>query len=76
MQTALDLSVLMLIYLPTFYIFKASVFSGTLDPSVWVPSGFDTYTTNFAKDEIELLAVLFPANLVCFSVPLYLRLPV
>jgi hypothetical protein len=75
-QTGLDLTVLTLIYLPTFYIFKASVFSGSLDPSVWVSSGLDTYTNNFSKDESDLLMVWLPADLVCFSVPLYLRLPV
>ena len=75
-QTALDLVVLTLIYLPTFYIFKAVVSSGSMDPSVWARSGIDTYTTNFAKDEFDLIRVWLPADLVCFSVPLYLRLPV
>jgi hypothetical protein len=75
-QTALDLTVLSFIYLPTFYIFKAGVFSGSTDPSVWTSSGLESYTTNFAKDEVDLLRVWFPADLVCFSVPLYLRLPV
>lgn len=75
-QTALDLTVLTAIYLPTFYIFKASVFSGSTDPIVWARTGFDTYQTNFAKDEIDLIKVWAPADLICFSVPLYLRLPV
>ena len=75
-QTALDLVVLTLIYLPTFYIFKAGLASGSMDPSVWASSGIDTYTTNFAKDEFDLIRVWLPADLVCFSVPLYLRLPV
>lgn len=75
-QTALDLTVLTLVYLPTFYIFKASVFSGSLDPSVWVSSGMGSFQTNFAKDELDLVRVWLPADLVCFSVPLYLRLPV
>ena len=75
-QTALDLTVLTLIYLPTFYIFKAGVFSGSLDPSVWTSSGLETYQQNFAKDEFDLIRVWLPADLVCFSVPLYLRLPV
>lgn len=75
MQTALDLTVLTFIYLPTFYIFKAGVFSGSPDPSVWASSGWESYTTNFSKDEVDLLKVWFPADLVCFSVPLYLRLP-
>ena len=75
-QTALDLTVLTFIYLPTFYIFKASVFSGSPDPSVWASSGIENYQTNFSKDEVDLIKVWAPADLVCFSVPLYLRLPV
>ena len=75
-QTALDLTVLTAVYLPTFYVFKAAVFSGSLDPSVWVSSGLGTYQANFAKDEFDLIRVWLPADLVCFSVPLYLRLPV
>lgn len=75
-QTGLDLTVLTFIYLPTFYIFKASVFSGSMDPSVWFSSGLDTFQTNFSKDEGDLIKVWLPADLVCFSVPLYLRLPV
>jgi len=75
-QTALDLTVLTLIYLPTFYIFKAGVFTGSMDPSVWVSSGLGSYQANFAKDELDLVRVWLPADLVCFSVPLYLRLPV
>lgn len=76
LQTALDLTVLTVVYLPTFYIFKAAVFSGSPDPNHWASVGFDNYVSNFAKDEADLLKVWFPADLVCFSVPLYLRLPV
>jgi len=75
-QTALDLAVLTAVYLPTFYIFKASVFSGSPDPTVWFNTGITNYQTNFAKDEFDLVRVWLPADLVCFSVPLYLRLPV
>ena len=75
-QTVLDLTVLTLIYLPTFYVFKASVFSGSLDPGVWADTGLGNYQSNFAKDEFDLIRVWLPADLVCFSVPLYLRLPV
>ena len=74
-QTALDLTVLTVIYLPTFYVFKASVFSGSLDPSVWVGTGLENYQDNFSKDEFDLMRVMLPADLVLFSVPLYLRLP-
>lgn len=75
-QTALDLTVLTLIYLPTFYIFKASVFSGSIDPGLWVDQGLESFRNNFVKDEFDLIRVWLPADLVCFSVPLYLRLPV
>jgi len=75
-QTALDLTVLTLIYLPTFYVFKASVFSDKLDPSLWWHTGLENYRFNFGSDEPDVLRVWFPADLVCFSVPLYLRLPV
>ena len=75
-QTGLDLTILTLVYLPAFYIFKASVFSGSSDPSDWFSAGVDTYATNFGKDETDLLKVWLPADLVCFSVPLYLRMPV
>lgn len=75
-QTGLDLAVLTFVYLPTFYIFKASVFSGSLDPSVWFSTGVDNFQMNFSKDEADLIKVWLPADLFCFSVPLYLRLPV
>mmetsp|Transcript_39454 Transcript_39454/g.94886 ORF Transcript_39454/g.94886 Transcript_39454/m.94886 type:complete len:283 (-) Transcript_39454:292-1140(-) len=74
-QTAVDLTVLTLVYLPTFYVFKAGVFSGSPDPSVWLSTGLNNYSANFAKDEWDLVRVWAPADLVCFSVPLYLRLP-
>eukprot|EP00977_Amphora_coffeiformis_P002767 scaffold522_cov168-Amphora_coffeaeformis.AAC.14 len=75
-QTALDLTVLTAVYLPAFYIFKASVFEGSVDPTVWFGAGWDTYVSNFMKDEFDLVRVWLPADLVCFSVALYLRLPV
>lgn len=76
MQIALDLTIMTFVYLPMFYIFKAIVFSGSSDPSVWVSTGLSDYVMNFSKDESDSLTVWFPADLVCFSVPLYLRLPV
>jgi Mpv17 / PMP22 family len=75
-QTILDLTVLTVVYLPTFYIFKASIFSGSLDPTVWFSTGIGQYTSHFAQDEWDLIRVWLPADLVCFSVPLYMRLPV
>ena len=54
------------------------MFSGsdTFDPSVWLSTGLDNYSNNFSKDELDLIRVWFPADLICFSVALYLRLPV
>jgi hypothetical protein len=76
-QTILDLAVLTAVYLPAFYIFKASVFQGTAsEPSLWLSTGWDTYLHNFSKDEVDLLKVWLPADCICFSVPLFLRLPV
>ena len=75
-QTTLDLTVLTLVYLPTFYIFKASVFSHAGDPHAWFDSGLSSYMENFSKDESALMKVWLPADIICFSVPLYLRMPV
>lgn len=75
-QTALDLAVLTTVYLPSFYIFKAGVFSENRTPQAWVSEGIGKYQTNVSKDAKDVLMVWFPADLVCFSVPLYLRLPV
>jgi hypothetical protein len=74
-QTVVDMTVSTLIYLPTFYVFKQSIFSGTTDPSIWLSQGLENYSANFAKDELDLIRIWGPADFVCFSVPLYLRLP-
>ena len=74
-QTALDLAVVSTAYLSAFYIFKAAVFEGSLDPAVWFSAGWDNYLNNLAKDEYDVIRVWLPADLVCFSVPLFMRLP-
>ncbi|CAB9519844.1 Mpv17 / PMP22 family [Seminavis robusta] len=74
-QVALDLTIMSSIYLPTYYTFKASIFSGTLDPSAWFQDGMITYGSHFCRDEADLLRIWLPADLLCFSVPLILRLP-
>jgi hypothetical protein len=39
--------------------------------------GSDSFQANFAKDEFfDLILVWLPADHICLSVPLYLRLPV
>lgn len=75
-QTILDVGTLTFVYLPTFYVFKAGVFSGNLDVAGWFKSGLGSYTQNVSKDAYDVLRVWGPADLICFSVPLYLRLPV
>lgn len=75
-QIALDLGMLSFCYLPCFYVFKAAVFSSTYDPSEWATTGFGAYTKNFSKDVYDVVRVWGPADICCFSVPLYLRLPV
>ena len=74
-QTIVDMAVSTMVYLPTFYMFQAAVFSGSSDPSVWFSQAFDSLNNNFSKDEFDLIRIWGPADLVCFSVPLYLRLP-
>jgi len=75
-QTVLDLSMLCFAYLPVFYVFKAAIFSDTMDPSIWVQKGLSSYWGNTAKDWWDVVRVWGPADLLCFSVPLWLRLPV
>ena len=48
----------------------------SLDPSAWVRTGLGNYSTNIAKDGYDIVRVWAPADLICFSVPLYLRLPI
>lgn len=75
-QTIVDLTIMSLIYLPTYYTFKESIFCDSMDPSLWLSNGLTSYSAHFSKDEIDLLRVWIPADMVCFSVPLILRLPI
>lgn len=75
LQVMLDLMIMSSIYLPTYYTFKASIFSGTMDPTVWLQDGIACYGSHFSTDETDLLRIWLPADLLCFSVPLILRLP-
>uniref|UniRef100_A0A7S0QAI0 Peroxisomal membrane protein MPV17 n=1 Tax=Coccolithus braarudii TaxID=221442 RepID=A0A7S0QAI0_9EUKA len=75
-QCVMDVSIMCGVYLPTFYVFKAAVFSNVVDPVEWFHSGTTSYIKNFRNDSPDLLKLWFPADLVCFSVPLWLRLPV
>ena len=74
-QVILDLIIMSSIYLPTYYTFKASIFSGTMDPSMWLHDGIASYGSHFGRDEAQLLSVWLPADLFLFSCPLVMRLP-
>lgn len=72
----LDVAMLSFCYLPVFYVFKAAVFSEVASVSAWVSNGMNTYFKNCWKDWYDVVRVWGPADIVCFSVPLWLRLPV
>ena len=75
-QCAIDIGVLSLLYLPTFYCFKEFVYSDSWSPMGWFTGGTSKWMNNFSKDVPDVFKVWLPADLVCFSVPLFLRLPV
>jgi hypothetical protein len=75
-QIVADLTVMVFVYLPTFYVFKGFVFGSTWSPQDWVSDGLGNYTKNWNKDVYDVLRVWGPTDVVCFSVPMYLRLPV
>jgi len=63
------------IYLPTFYVIKESV-TGKGSPVDWVKGGTEKYVKNFSSDVPVMLKVWFPADILCFTVPMWLRLPI
>lgn len=65
-----------LIYLPTFYCVKEMVQGGKSDPVAWVQDGCSKYVANWWTDVPQLVYVWVPTDIVCFSAPLWLRMPV
>mmetsp|Transcript_18859 Transcript_18859/g.60571 ORF Transcript_18859/g.60571 Transcript_18859/m.60571 type:complete len:155 (+) Transcript_18859:151-615(+) len=64
-------------YFPTFYAFKEFVQGTSWNPVDWVKDGCHKYFfVNFQSDVTKMLSVWVPADMLCFSVPLWLRLPV
>ena len=41
-----------------------------------MPAGLGLYKDNFVTDNKAMLSVWLPADIIVFSVPLYLRLPI
>ena len=75
-QIAVNLTVLSCVYLPTFYLFKALFFSDCAVPLGCFADTWRVYTENLESDLPALIKCWGPADLVCFSVPLYLRIPI
>ena len=82
MQVMLDIGMLSCVYLPTFYTFKAAVFStsgsssnNAFPPRAWVSDGVNNWLRNISSDALDMARFWGPADLACFSVALHYRLP-
>ena len=75
-QVAMDFSVLISVYLPSFYVVKAFIFGETNRPTDWIKTGLGNYGNNYPVDIKAVASVWIPLDFICFSVPLYLRLPI
>ena len=62
-------------YYPTFYVVKQAVQGENSRPEDCFQQGFKKYVNNFIPDQKAMLSVWLPADVVIFSVPLWLRLP-
>ena len=77
-QVALDLSVILFVYLPGFHIFRAGILGdgAALTDEPALIAGLTSFAAHFATDAPEALRVWAPLDALCFSLPLHLRLPV
>ena len=75
-QIILDLTVLCFLYLPCYYTLKAGVFNGENEPKKWLDEGLTNCKKNWTSDAKDVCKTWGTADLICFSVPLYLRLPI
>merc|ERR1712232_1388733 len=74
-QVVVDLAIMTLVYLPMFYLFK-TLFFGDCHAAACVGQTKAKFLGNFAADFPALVKCWGPADLACFSVPLYLRIPI
>lgn len=75
-QVAFDVLIhLPFMYYPTFYVVKEAVQGTATTPGELVSSGVGKYVNNFVPDCTAMMSVWLPADIVIFSVPLWLRLP-
>jgi len=65
------------IYYPVFYVFKELIQGTSMHPVDWVTHGCHKYFfENFSADFWPMFSVWFPADLLCFSAPVWLRMPI
>ncbi|KAJ1478894.1 hypothetical protein T484DRAFT_1960099 [Baffinella frigidus] len=62
-------------YFPVFYSVKESVQGSSWNPVDWVKDGCTKYYNNFAKDFQVMFTLWAPADVVLFSLPMWLRMP-
>ena len=63
------------IYLPVFYTFKAAFQGGIYDPVQAAVQGLHLYRANFVTDNAMSLMLWIPGDILCFTVPLQMRMP-
>ena len=62
-------------YYPTFYTVKQMVQGVSANPLEAVPNAVSQYQKNFVADNKAMLMVWLPSDILIFSVPLWMRLP-
>ena len=62
-------------YFPAFYTAKEFCQGTSWNPVDWVKDGCSKYYKNFAKDTYAMFCLWAPADVVLFSLPIWLRMP-
>ena len=62
-------------YFPAFYTAKEFCQGTSWNPVDWVKDGCSKYYNNFAKDTYAMFCLWAPADVVLFSLPIWLRMP-
>jgi len=63
------------IYYPAFYILKEFMRGGASQPKQIVLTAIQKYSVNFWRDQIAAYVVWAPADVVVFTAPMYVRMP-
>jgi len=62
-------------YFPCFYAVKEMVQGKSNNPLEWVKDGVTKYANNFSKDTWAMFCLWAPADVILFSLPIWLRMP-